>query len=58
VVGCLIVGLLVLILFIVVPWPLWPVLIVGLVIVFAIAAALGLLRGVFSALGGIFGRRP
>ena len=54
-VGCLVVALLILILFIVVPWPMWPVLIVGLVIVFAIAAALGLLRGVF---GTIFGRRP
>ena len=57
-IGCVVVALLVLILFIVVPWPLWPVLIVGLVIMFAIAAALGLLRGVFGAIGGIFGRRP
>jgi len=57
-VGCLIVALLVIVLFIVVPWPLWPVLIVGLVVVFGIAAALGLLHGVFNAIGGIFGRRP
>ena len=53
--GCVLVGLLVIVLFIVVPWPLWPLLVIGLIVVFAIAAALGLLRGVF---GGIFGRRP
>jgi hypothetical protein len=50
--GCLIVGLLVILLFVVVPWPLWPFLIVGLVVLFVIAAALGLLKGVFGALFG------
>jgi len=55
VVGCLIVALLVVILFVLVPWPLWPVLIVGLVVVFALAAAFGLLRGFVDA---ILGRRP
>ena len=53
--GCVLVGLLVIVLFIVVPWPLWPLLVIGLIVVFAIAAALGLLRGLF---GGTFGRRP
>jgi hypothetical protein len=50
--GCLIVGLLVILLFVVVPLPLWPFLVVGLVVLFVIAAALGLLRGVFGALLG------
>jgi hypothetical protein len=52
--GCLIAGLLVILMFVLVPFPLWPLLIVGLVIAFVIAAALGLLKGVF---GAIFGRR-
>ena len=51
--GCLIAGLLVLLLFVVVPLPLWPLLIVAVVVLFVIAAALGLLKGVF---GTIFGR--
>lgn len=41
-------------LFVLVPLPLWPLLIVALVVVFVIAAALGLLRGI---VGAIFGRR-
>jgi hypothetical protein len=52
--GCLATGLLVIVLFALVPLPLWPLLIVGLVVLIAIAAALGLLRGIVSAL---FGRR-
>ncbi len=52
--GCLIIGLLAILLFVVVPIPLWPFLVVALVVLFVIAAALGLLKGVFGAL---FGRR-
>ncbi len=44
--GCLIAGLLVLLLFVIVPLPLWPVLILALVVVGVLAAALGLLRDV------------
>jgi hypothetical protein len=53
VVGCFIAGLVVILLFVLVPFPLWPLLIVGLVVVLIVAAALGLLKGVF---GAIFGR--
>lgn len=53
--GCLIVGLLVILLFVVVPVALWPVLVVGLIVLCAVATALGLLRGVF---GAILGHRP
>jgi uncharacterized protein (DUF983 family) len=52
VIGCLIVGLLVLFLFVAVPFPLWPLLIVALVVLFVIAAGLGLLKGLFGALTG------
>jgi hypothetical protein len=55
VIGCLVSGLLVIFLFVIVPLPLWPLLIVGLIVLVVIAAALGLLKGVF---GAIFGRRP
>jgi hypothetical protein len=51
--GCLIVGLLVVLLFVAVPLPLWPLLVVALVVLVVLAAALGLLRGV---LGAIFRR--
>jgi hypothetical protein len=51
--GCLIVGLLVVLLFVLVPLPAWPVLVVGLVVLVALAAAFGLLKGV---LGAIFRR--
>ncbi len=44
--GCLIAGLLVLVLFVIVPLPLWPVLVVALVVVFILAAALGLFRDI------------
>jgi hypothetical protein len=54
VVGCLVVGVLVLILFANVSIIWWPILIVLLVIVFVVAAAMGLLRGILDAL---FGRR-
>lgn len=54
-IGCVVAGLLVFLLFVVVPLPLWPLLIVALVVLVAIAAALGLLKGVW---GAIFGRRP
>ena len=49
--GCLIVGLLVILAFAVVPIPLWPLLIVALVVLFVIAGALGLLKGIFGLLG-------
>jgi hypothetical protein len=51
--GCFVAGLLLVVLFVVVPLPLWPLLVVGLVILLVIAAAFGLLKGV---LGAIFGR--
>ncbi len=51
--GCFIVGLLIILLFVVVPFPFWPLLVVGLVILLVIAAAFGLLQGI---LGTIFGR--
>ncbi len=51
--GCLAVALLIVLLFVLVPIPLWPFLIVGLVVLFVIAAALGLLKGFF----GLFTRR-
>jgi hypothetical protein len=54
VIGCLVVGVLVLILFANVSVIWWPILIVLLVIVFVVAAAMGFLRGVFDVL---FGRR-
>jgi hypothetical protein len=53
-IGCLIAGLLAIVLFVVVPFPLWPLLIVALVVLGVVAAALGLFKGVF---GAIFGRR-
>jgi hypothetical protein len=53
VIGCLVAGLLVILLFVIVPFPLWPLLIVGLAVLFVVAAALGLLKGIF---GAIFGR--
>lgn len=53
-IGCFVAGVLVVILFALVPWPLWPLLLVGLIVLFVIAAALGLLKGIFGAL---FGRR-
>lgn len=53
-IGCLIVGLLIVVLFVVVPLPFWPLLVVGLVILLVVAAAFGLLKGIF---GAIFGRR-
>ena len=52
--GCLVVGLLVIFLFVIVPIPLWPVLVVGLIVLVAVAAAFGLLKGV---IGTVFGRR-
>ena len=51
--GCLVAGLLVILLFALVPIPLWPLLLVGLVVLVVIAAALGLLRGI---VGSLFGR--
>ena len=53
-IGCVVAGLLVILLFVVVPLPLWPLLIVALIVLVVIAAALGLLKGVWNA---IFGRR-
>ena len=51
-IGCLVVGVLVLILFANVSIIWWPILIVLLVIVFIVAAAMGLLRGILDALLG------
>ena len=48
--GCLIVGLLVVLLFALVPLPLWPLLVVGLVVLVALAAALGFLRGLIGVI--------
>ena len=48
--GCLIVGLLVVLLFVLVPLPLWPLLVVGLVVLVALAAALGFLRGLIRVI--------
>lgn len=53
-IGCLVVAILVVILFALVPWPLWPFLLIGLVVLFVIAAAMGLLKGILETL---FGRR-
>lgn len=53
-IGCLLVAILVVILFAIVPWPLWPFLVIGLIVVFVVAAAMGLLKGLF---GTLFGRR-
>lgn len=49
-VGCLAVALIVFLLFVIVPWPFWPLLIVGLVVLFVVAAALGLLKGFFGTI--------
>ena len=50
--GCLVTGLLLILLFVLVPIPFWPLLVIGLVVLVAIAAALGLLRGIVGALFG------
>ncbi len=52
--GCLITGFLVLLLFALLPFWLWPLLVVGLVVLFVLAAVTGLMK---SILGAIFGRR-
>jgi hypothetical protein len=48
--GCLIAGLLVILLFVLVPLPLWPFLVIGLVVLVVVAAAMGLLKGVLGTL--------
>lgn len=48
--GCLIVGLLVVLLFVLFPIPFWPFLVVGLMVLTVLAAALGLLKGVFGVI--------
>ena len=48
--GCLITGLLVILLFVLVPLPLWPFLVIGLVVLVVVAAAMGLLKGVLATL--------
>jgi hypothetical protein len=48
--GCLIVGLLVVLVFVLVPLPLWPLLVVGLVVLVVVAAALGFLKGVIGVI--------
>ena len=52
--GCLVVGLLVILVFGIVPLPLWPLLVVGLGVLFVLAAVTGLLKGILAV---IFGRR-
>ena len=52
--GCFIAGVLVAILFANVSIIWWPLLVIGLVILGVVAAAMGLLRGIFDML---FGRR-
>jgi len=54
VIGCLVAGLLVILLFVIVPVPLWPFLIVGLIVLFVLAAVFGVLGRV---MGALFGRR-
>jgi hypothetical protein len=49
-IGCLVTGLLVILLFVIVPWPFWPFLVIALVVLFAVAAALGLFRGILDAI--------
>ena len=49
-IGCLVTALLVVLLFILVPWPLWPFLVVGLIVLFALGAALGLFKGVINTI--------
>ena len=46
--GCLVVGLLVILVFGVVPLPLWPLLVVGLGVLFVLAAVTGLLKGILG----------
>lgn len=52
--GGLIFGVLVILLFVILPLPFWPLLVVALIVLMVITAALGQLRGI---LGAIFGRR-
>ncbi|HMJ81342.1 MAG TPA: hypothetical protein VK592_09880 [Candidatus Dormibacteraeota bacterium] len=51
-IGCLVAGLLVILLFVIVPVPLWPFLIVGLIVLFVLAAVFGVLARVMGALFG------
>jgi hypothetical protein len=53
-IGCLVVGILILVAFAITPIILWPILIIVLVVVGVIAGFLGLLNGVIDVL---FGRR-
>jgi hypothetical protein len=61
VIGCLVVGILVLLLFANVPVILWPVLIVALIVLGVLAAVFGVVGGLLGAfkgvLDGLFGRR-
>ena len=52
--GCLVAGLLIVLLFFVVPFPLWPFLIVGLVLLLILSAVFGVLQ---RLIGLLFGRR-
>ena len=49
-IGCLVTGLLVILLFVIVPWPFWPFLVIALIVLFAVAGALGLLRGILDVI--------
>ena len=53
-IGCLVVGILVLILFANTPWFLWPVIVIVLIVLTVMAALFGVLNGILNSL---FGRR-
>jgi hypothetical protein len=53
VLGCLVAGSLIVLLFFVVPFPLWPFLIVGLVLLLIVSAVFGVLQ---RLIGLLFGR--
>ena len=53
-IGCLVVGILVLILFANTPFLLWPVIVIVLIVLAVLAAVFGVLNGILDAL---FGRR-
>jgi hypothetical protein len=54
VIGCLLVGVLIMLLFVLVPFPFWPFLVVGLVLLLIVAAMLGVVQRI---VGALFGRR-
>jgi hypothetical protein len=54
VIGCLLVGVLIILLFVLVPFQFWPLLVVGLVLLLIVASVLGVVQRIAGAL---FGRR-